>query len=108
MDMKFEKPRDTKECDQFFPANIMHLLPEYKDIPEEFHMCTGTNPFLKLQSKWFFEGIKLEDFPPVKTGIDFKLAIRHLTAIQRSWEPQHEHKCAAVAYLMSLWFETPK
>jgi hypothetical protein len=40
-----------------------------------------------------------------KEGIDRSVAMRHLKCIMSSWEPQHEHKTAGVAYLMSLWFE---
>jgi hypothetical protein len=36
--------------------------------------------------------------------VDGELAIRHLQVIQASFEPKHEHKEAAVAYLASLWF----
>jgi hypothetical protein len=41
----------------------------------------------------------------MKEGVDGNLAFRHLSAIQRSFTPKHEHKEAAVAYLASLWFE---
>jgi len=40
----------------------------------------------------------------VAEGVDGGLAIRHLQVIQASFEPKHEHKEAAVAYLASPWF----
>jgi len=54
-----------------------------------------------------FSGLKKSEVPPVKEGIDVNMALRHLHAIQGSFEPKHEYKEAAVAYLASLWFETP-
>ncbi len=40
-----------------------------------------------------------------KPGIDETDAKRHLKAVLGSFAPKHEHKEAACAYLMSLWFE---
>lgn len=104
----FSQPQEVSEVELAFPANVSRLMPEYKDIPEEFSMYSGTSIFCKLQSKWFFEGLQPEDIPPAKAGIDQTKALNHLTCIQRSYEPSHQHKCAAVSYLMSLWFEEPK
>ena len=84
---------------------VAELMPARKDIPEEFVMCSS-NPWIKWQSKWMFEGIK--SVPEPKEGIDGRLAMRHLASIQRSWQPKHEHKVEAVAYLASLWFKSPE
>jgi hypothetical protein len=47
-----------------------------------------------------------------KEGVDVDKALRHIQAIMRSYQPKHEHKEAAVAYLLSQWFDdvtwTPK
>ena len=101
----FEKPIKVTDVEMAFPASVGHLMPAYKDIPEEFK-GTG-NPYVRWQQKWFYQGLKSEDIPNVKEGIDMPMALRHLSCIQRSFEPQHEHKEAAVAYLASLWFEEP-
>lgn len=81
---------------------IRKLLPAYDSIPDEFK--DHWNPYAKLQSEWFFKGLKRSKLR-VKPGINEKLALMHLAAIQGSWEPKHEHKAAGVAYLMSLWFD---
>jgi len=41
-------------------------------------------------------------------GIDQNKALRHIKAILGSFEPKHEHKEAAAAYLLSLWFKSVK
>ena len=104
----FTKPYEIDVLTTVFPAKVSHLMPTYKDIPEEFRNMNNHQGFLKFADKWFFHGLKPEEFPAVKKGIDRHIAIRHLAAIQRSIEPKHEHKRAAVAYLASLWFEVPK
>jgi hypothetical protein len=81
--------------------DVKRLMPEYKDIPREFKDIQ--NPHVKFQSKWFFEG--LDKLPAAKEGIDQVKAMCHLAAIQSSFEPSHEHKQAAVAYLASLWLQ---
>jgi len=65
------------------------------------------NPYVKFQTTWFFKGLTSEDMPTAREGIDLNEAMLHLSAIQRSFEPQHEHKQAAVAYLASLWLILP-
>ncbi len=81
---------------------VRDLMPAYADIPREFH--NQYNPYAKLQAEWFFKGLDAKKIKE-KPGIDRKLALRHLGAIQSDWGPKHEHKAAAVAYLMSLWFD---
>lgn len=77
-------------------------MPKYADIPREFK--SRGNKWSDFQAAWFFSGISNLKLTP-KEGIDGKVAMRHLAAIQGSWEPKHEHKSAAVAYLASLWFD---
>ncbi len=86
-----------------FPASVKHLMPEHDSIPEEFKNSYG-NKWVQLQRDWFYNGLNGKFVP--KEGIDLNLALRHLSCIQGSFEPKHEHKEAAVAYLMSLWFES--
>ena len=52
-------------------------------------------------NEWFFRG--LPKFPEARAGIDENEAIRHLSAILKSFQPSHEHKEAAVAWLASRW-----
>ncbi len=87
-----------------FLAGISGLMPTMEEIPAEFQNHGGT-VWNKWQSQWFFKG--LHKRPEPKDGIDQELAMRHLATIQGSFEPKHEHKEAAVAYLASLWFDAP-
>ena len=104
---RFAKPKPIDNLTLAFCAagNLDELLPPMSEIPDEFKH--DANYFCRLQSRWFFEGISASEFHP-KPGIDLNAAIRHLSAIQGSFEPKHEHKKAGVAYLMSLWFDEPK
>lgn len=77
------------------------LIPAMAEIPDEFKR--GRNPFVELTSKWFFEGLD-KALLEAKSGIDRRSALIHLSLALQDWGPQHEHKTAAVAYLMSLWF----
>ena len=87
-----------------FPANVMgKYLPAKEDIPEEF--WSRGNPWAKLVSTWFYSG--LPALPVFREGVDPVHATRHLHVCMRSYEPKHEHKTAGVAYLMSLWCESP-
>lgn len=88
-----------------FPANVAPLMPPVEQIPEEF--AYPNNPWNQFANNWFFHGIKEGEFPEAKENIDLQTAFRHISAIMGSWEPKHEYKIAAVAYLMSLWFENP-
>lgn len=97
------KPQPVSDLDMAFGGNAMRLMPEYKDIPEEFRR--DRNPWCQWQAEWFFKG--LPSFPAAKPGIDAAMAARHLKTIQHSFEPKHEHKQAGVAYLASLWLVAP-
>ena len=96
------KPQDVTDIDMAFPAKVSHLMPTYEEIPDEFKR--GSNKWNRLVSTWFFSGFKGAKFVP-KDGIEPNHALRHLKCIMGSFEPKHEHKEAAVAYLMSQWFE---
>jgi hypothetical protein len=99
----FDQPREVT-----FGMPAARLMPAYADIPAEFrNRGDFDNPFVRLQAEWFFRGFKQWPLTP-KPGIDHKRALVHLNEIQRSWDPPHEHKVAAVAYLMSLWYLPPK
>lgn len=84
-------------------TRIRDLMPPYKEIPDEFKNPFGKNKWCNFVSDWFFCGIKDVVIIP-KEGINKSEAMRHLAEILSSYEPKHEHKEAAVAYLASLWF----
>lgn len=96
------EPVETSQVLRAFPGDIDHLLPAYEDIPEEFKRLE--NPWVKFQRDWFFRGLSPDTQFGSREGIDAERAYYHLACIQRSYEPKHEHKEAAVAFLASLWF----
>lgn len=100
---RFEKPTAMNAITAAFGGGSMRdLMPDYKDIPEEFRR--GHTKWNKFQREWFFGGIDATGLIP-KDGIDKAVAIRHLAAINGSFDPKHEHKEAGVAYLASKWFK---
>lgn len=80
-------------------------VPPMDEIPQEF--TERTNRYNKLVCRWFASGLDARSLM-VKQGIDRKAAIYHLTCLMNSFELRHEHKIAAIAYLMSEWFTLPK
>lgn len=103
--VSWSMPQDVDDSLYAFPADISHLMPSRDEIPSEFRFMRSTSPWNDWQAQWFFSGLKQQPTP--KPGIDLTNAMRHLSVIQRSFEPKHEHKVEAVAYLASLWFEKP-
>jgi hypothetical protein len=100
---RFAKPTEVSKLDMVFGGRMQELMPAYQQIPDEFKR--GGNKWVEWQAKWFYSG--LDSMPTPKDGIDGKKAMHHLAAIQNSFEPKHEHKSAAVAFLASLWFKRP-
>jgi len=106
LDLKALVPVKVTQLDLAFPARALPLMPPMDAIPAEFR-GTGSTPasakWRQFQTTWFFKGLAGVQFGR-KEGIDAETALRHLQVIQGSYEPKHEHKQAAVAYLASLWF----
>jgi len=106
-------PQEISQVKLAFPGSVGDLLPPADAISEEFKTfnynkkvdTTKGSPdaWIMFQEKWFAFGLKGADVTP-REGIDKETAFRHLAAIQGSFEPKHEYKVAAVAYLASLWF----
>ena len=93
---------EVSDLDMVFGGDdILKMMPTYADIPDEFKR--GNTTWNRLVSEWFFFGIKALNVTP-KPWIDKTNALRHIRAIIGSFEPKHEHKEAACAYLMSQWF----
>jgi len=106
-------PRKLGLLDVAFPAHVSEMMPPYEGIPKEFRTNPPTTKWGKLFSDWFyfvpawsqpFFWIKGLVLTP-KSGIDRDEALGVIRAVMGSFEPAHEHKAAAVAYLLSLWFE---
>lgn len=102
------RPQPIDDLRVVFPANVTELMPSYHDIPEDFRRGRGdASAWIEFQREWFYRGLPKDTKLTPKDGIDLATALRHLKAIQASFEPRHEHKEAAVAYLASLWLEEP-
>lgn len=90
-------------------------MPKYETVPEEFKSHHG-NPFCDAVSSWFFSGAKREGRSLIvdgktftaKDGVDADKALRAIRAVLGSFEPKHEHKEAACAYMLSEWFDLAK
>ena len=101
LDAKWSTPTPVDDVTLAFPANIVAtLMPAMRDIPRDY---PNADKWQTLTSHWFFQGLKGTLVP--KEGIDLTTAMRHIKAVLGSYEPKHEHKEAAVAYLMSRWFD---
>lgn len=96
------QPQDVTRLEMAFPTDVSRLMPAMETIPEEF--SRRSNPYVRTTSQWFFKGLERGALK-AKPGISEGKALAHLQTILGSFEPKHEHKKAAVAYLMSLWFD---
>ncbi len=102
----FSKPIAVQDSEVVIGSPYVEgrLLPDRKDIPDEFER--DYNVWHKFISEWFFLGLE-EGYKIVpKEGIDLNLAMRHIVAVMKSFQPKHEHKEGGLAYLCSMWFES--
>lgn len=103
---EWDKPQSVSDLELAFPAHVEHLMPSREHCeaalatipPDEAHK------WLQFQRAWFSKGLNPDTVVELYDGIDGEAAFRHLQAIQGSFQPKHEHKEAAVAYLCSRWF----
>lgn len=100
------KPVELDDVDVAFPANALEYMPPRDECEAALDaMEDRGEKWRAFQRKWFFRGLPETTEVDLKDGIDGPTAFRHLSAIQGSFAPKHEHKEAAVAYLASLWFD---
>lgn len=86
------------KVDIAFPANVSHLMPAWKDIPDSYKGGSG------IAARWFYTGLPVgTEFTP-RDGVDVTQAMAQLKCILGSFEPKHEHKIAAVNFLLNEWF----
>lgn len=91
-------------------GNITHM-PKYSDVPEEFKR--SSNPYADAVSSWFFNGAKGhkngieigDKIFTAKPGVNATQALAAIKSVLGSFEPKHEHKEAACAYMLSEWFD---
>ena len=86
-------------------GNIKHM-PKFATLPEEFQR--ERHPACKFVETWFYRGVKVEDFPAARKGVDAIKARRAIGAVLRSFEPKHEHKIAGAGFLANEWFDFDK
>ena len=87
-----------------FATNLDDLLPPLNEIPAEYK--DDDHPMVKLFSRWFFSGLPKGTRFVSRPGVDHDTALRQIRTCMSSWNPQHEHKMAGVAYLLALFFES--
>lgn len=99
------KPRKVSDIEIAFPAHVDRLMPEWThDIGEEWERNPDSATWRKFQHDWMFGPFRGANIC-MRDDIDPEEAMRHLTAIQRSYEPKHEAKIYAVSFLASRWFQ---
>ncbi len=96
-------PIEVTKAEMVLGGNVKKLMPPMNEIPEEFTQMK--NKWNKLFSDWFFSGLPPKTAFVSKDNIDANKALRHIRAIMASMEPAHEHKEAAVSFLLSEWFK---
>lgn len=91
--------RDFDGIDASFGAKRSDY-PSMADVPShQLHRS-----FESVASKLFFRGGKLDDFGlSFKPGIDRIKAMTAIRSLMNSFEPQHEHKMAVVAWALREW-----
>lgn len=101
-------PQEVDDVTIAFPARVEHLMPSYGECGAALaEMSDRGARWLAFQMSWFADGLPERLSIRPREGVDPDAAFRHLYAIQASYQPKHEHKAVAVAYLASLWFEEP-
>lgn len=98
----YRRPQVIDDVLLAFPAVLGDLLPPMEIIPTQY---PHRQEWLEFQHKWFAGTLPTDAEVEPADGVDAEAAGRHLTAIQRSFQPPHEHKIAAVAWLASRWFK---
>ena len=100
-DKQWKNPIIVDQVNYAFPAHVIGILiPEWQDLPEQFR--DGNSGFEELASHACFNCVELKP-EVVRVDVDLSAANRQLSAVSRSFEPAHQHKEAALAYLLSLW-----
>lgn len=97
----FSEPWEVTDLDLAFPANVRHLMPAHTAIGPRVEI----QPWTQLFADIFYFGVDNLELV-CKPGIDKMKALRHIKTIMGSFEPKHEHKEAAVVWLMATWFES--
>lgn len=103
----FDQPADVTGIDMAFGGDMKKLLPAYQDVSKEYGYNSGKWS-CRLVCDWFFSGLKSTEGLVPREGINKTKALAHIKSILASFEPKHEHKQAACAYLLDKWFDGEK
>ena len=87
-------------ADLAFPAKVAHLIPPHENLMD----TVVSKEAATLTTDWFYHGLKKIE-PKPKDGVDVNAALAHIKCILASFQPKHEVKMQAVAYLIDLWFD---
>lgn len=89
-------------------ANVLDWIPAMEDIPDKFKRSSAQGDdkmnWVVITHSWFFNGLPDTVKFYGKPGIDAEAAFKALSVLLSSFAPKHQHKEAAVAYLMDCWF----
>jgi len=99
------QPMEVTESELTFPTSVERFMPP--DLAGLRRDRKVSRSWDKFVGQWFYVGADAKLLIP-KPGIDKAVALRHLKYIMHSYEPKHEDKVTAVAYLMGEWFEPLK
>jgi hypothetical protein len=106
-------PTPIEDVSLAFPADALDYMPTWEEIPDEFKSYTETSiEWHAMAALWFSKGIASDytGYLPVEledgTRIEGELIDRQINAILGSYAPKHEHKMAAVAWMLSIWIES--
>lgn len=94
-------PVPVEDVDVAFPAHAMDVMPPMRDIPQKY---LRNHPYHLLLHAWMFTGLDEKVEFHMQPGVDGATAYRHLSVIVGSYQPKHEHKMAAFAFLCAQWF----
>ena len=102
---RWAAPTPVSDVQVAFPAGALDLMPSWEECEAALAaLPDGGEQWREFQARWFFNGLPATTTFDLAEGVDGATALRHLKVIQGSFEPKHEHKEAAVAYLASRWF----
>ena len=98
---QWRTPRPVSDVDFAFPATVIgRYIPDWGQLPKPFQQFTSG--YEKLAYHACFHSVELRPEALIER-IEADMASRQLSAVARSFEPRHEHKQAALAFLLSLW-----
>ena len=84
----------------FGGSKVFEFMPKMAEIPDDY---PNKAKWDKVTGDWFFLGMKNAKWTP-KPGVDTRRALAAVMAVLGSFAPKHEHKEAAVSFMLSEWF----